>query len=107
MEAGLEGGTTAKGLLGERDAFDGESLLGVEGLVGGGGFGIELGEGIEFFEADDGEVSGGEAEFAGILSGAGFAFGGGGAGGLGGVLAVGGGAFFGDGFGGLGHRTPM
>ena len=107
MEAGLKGGAPAQGLLGESDAFDGESLLGVDGLVGGHGFGVDVGEGIEFFEADDGEVGGGEAVLAGILSGAGLAFGGGGAGGLGGVYAVSGGALFGDGFGGLGHRTPM
>src|ERR1035438_7719781 len=42
------------------------------------------------FEADDGEGGGGESVFAGVLGGAGFAFGGAGSGGLGGVGSVGG-----------------
>ena len=51
---------------------------------------LEMGDFLEFFEADDGEGGGGEAVLAGVLSGAGFALGGGAAGGMGGVGAIGG-----------------
>ena len=87
-----------EGLLGEGDAFDGEELLGVDGLVAGDEVFAEAGDFVEVFEADDGEDGGGEAVFAGVLGGAGFAFGGAGAGGAGGVGAIGGEALWGDGF---------
>ena len=97
-EAGLEAGGAEHGLLGEGHALDGEEFLGVDGLVDGDEVGFEMGDFLEVFEADDGEGGGGEAVFAGVLGGAGLAFGGAGAGGLGGVGAIGGELFFGDGW---------
>ena len=84
------GASSKEGLLGESDAFDGEALLGVDGLVAGDEIFAEAGDLVEFFEADDGEDGGGEAVFPGILSGAGFAFGGARSGRAGGVGAIGG-----------------
>ena len=49
-----------------------------------------MGDFLEVFEADDGEVRGGEAVLAGVLGGAGFAFGGARAGGMGRISAIGG-----------------
>jgi hypothetical protein len=71
-------------------AFDGEEFLGVDGLVAGDEVGAEVGDGVDFLEANDGVVFGGEGVFAGVLGRAGFAFGGARSGGLGGVGAVGG-----------------
>jgi len=61
-EAGLNGGESVHGVLsdGDGDAFDGEALLGVDGLVGGD-------EGA-VLNADDGE---GEGAVAGVFGGAG------------------------------------
>ena len=64
------------GMLGEGDAFDGGAFLGVDGLAGGDGVGdtgIDLGA---VLDADDGEGVGVEGVLAGVLGGAGFAFGG-------------------------------
>jgi hypothetical protein len=96
-EAGLEARGAEEGLLGEGDALDGEEFLGVDGAVDGDEIGLEVGDGLEVFHADDGVVGGGEAVFAGVLGGAGLALGGAGAGGAGGVGAVGGELLFGDG----------
>src|SRR6266849_3837796 len=62
-------------LLGDRDALDGEELLRVDGLIDGDEVGLEPGDFLEFFEADDGECGGGEFVFARALGAAGFAFG--------------------------------
>jgi hypothetical protein len=78
-----------EGLLGEGDALDGEEFLGVDGLVDGDGVLAWAGDLVETLKADDGEGGGGESVFAGVLCGAGFAFGGAGSGGLGGVGSVG------------------
>jgi hypothetical protein len=94
--AGFEAGGAEDGLLGESDALDGEDLLGIDGLVEGDGVVAEAGDFVELLEADDGEGGGGEAVFAGVLGGAGFALGGAGPGGAGGVGAVGGELLFGD-----------
>ena len=96
-EAGLEAGGAQENVLGEGHALEGEEFLGVDGLVDGDEVGSEMGDFVEVFEADDGEGGGGEAVLAGVLGGAGFAFGGARSGGLGGVGAVGGELFFGDG----------
>ena len=89
-ESGLEGGHAEEVELGESDALDGEELLGVGGMVGGDGVLAEVGESVELFETDDGELRGGESVFAGVLGGTGFALGGLGAGGFDGVGPVGG-----------------
>ncbi len=97
-EAGFEAGGAEHGLLGEGDAFEGEEFLGVGGLVDGREVVAEAGDFIELFETHDGKGGGGEAVFAGVLSGAGLAFEGARSGGAGGVGAVGGELFGGDGF---------
>ena len=102
-EAGFEAGGAEEGLLGEGDAFDGEEFLGVDGPVGGDEVVPEVGDLIEVFEADDGEVGGGEAVFAGVLGGTGLALGGAGAGGVGGIGAIGGELLWGDGVLGVWH----
>jgi hypothetical protein len=89
-QAGVEAFDAEEGLLGEGDTLDGEELLGVDGLVDGDEVLAEASDLVEIFEADDGEGGGGESVFAGVLGGAGFAFGGAGSGGLGGVGSVGG-----------------
>ena len=66
-EADLEALGAEHGLLGEGHALDGEKLLGVYGLVGGNEVGAEIGDVLEVFHADDGEVGGTEAVFAGVL----------------------------------------
>jgi hypothetical protein len=58
-----------------------------------------VGDFIQVFEADDGEVRGGEAVLEGVIGGAGFAFGSLGSGGVSGVGAVGGELFGRDYFG--------
>jgi len=88
-EAVFEGGAAEQGLLGEGDAFDGEEFLGVEGLVEGHGVSPEVGDDVDFFEPDDGEVFGGEGVLASVLGRAGFTFGSARSGGLCGVGAVG------------------
>jgi hypothetical protein len=97
-EAGFEAGGAEHGLLGESHAFEGEEFLRVDGLIDGDEIGFELLDLVEVFEADDGEVRGGEAVLEGVLGGAGFAFGRLGSGGVSGVGAVGGEAFGRDGF---------
>jgi hypothetical protein len=97
-EAGFQAGGAEQGLLGQGDALDGEELLGVDRLVDGNQVGFQIGDLIEVFQAHDGEGGGGETVFAGVLRGAGFAFGGTGSGGLSGIGAIGRELFFGDGF---------
>jgi hypothetical protein len=99
-EAGFEGIHAEHGVLGEGDTFDGGAFLGVDGLVSGDGAGDEGGEAGAVLDADDGERVGVEEVLAGILGGAGFAFGGPGSGGFAGVGAVGGDAVWRD-----GHRS--
>ncbi|HUI53384.1 MAG TPA: hypothetical protein VLY04_00340 [Bryobacteraceae bacterium] len=106
-EAGFESGGAEEGLLGESDALDGEEFLGVDGLVGGDEVGLEVGDGLEVFEADDGEVGGPEAVLAGVEGGAGLAFGSAGAGGAGGVGAVGGELLVGNGGVGMRHENCL
>jgi hypothetical protein len=93
-EATLEVGDAEHGLLGEGDALDGEELLGVDGPVDGDEIGAEMGDFLEIFEADDGEVRGGEAVLAGVLRGAGLALGGAGSGGMGRIGPISGELFF-------------
>ena len=95
-ESGFESGGAKQGLLGEGHALDGEKLLGIDGLVDGDEVLAEAGDGVDFFEADDGEVGGGEAVLAGVLGGDGLAAGRARSGGAGGVGAVGGEALGGD-----------
>jgi hypothetical protein len=107
-EAGLQAGGAADGLLSDGHALQGEQLLGVDGLVDGDEVGLEVGDLLKVFEADDGERGGGEAMAAGVLGGGGFALGGAGAGGMGGVGAIGGQDLGGDGtfgFAGVWHKT--
>ena len=84
-EAGLDGGETVHGVLGDGDAFDGEALLGVDGLVGSDGVGDEGGDAGAVLNAVDGEGVGVEGALAGILGGAGLTFFGTGSGGTAGV----------------------
>src|SRR5579864_65111 len=88
-DAGSESGGAAHLMLGEGYALEGEHLLRVDGLVEGDEIGSEIGDLVEIFEPDDGEGRGGKAVSAGILGGAGFAFGSAGAGALLSVGAVG------------------
>jgi hypothetical protein len=97
-ETALEVGDAEDGLLGQGDALDGEELLGVDGPVDGDQVGAEVGDFLEVFEADDGEVRGGETVLAGVLGGADLALGGAGTGGKGRVGAIGGELFFGNWF---------
>jgi hypothetical protein len=90
-------------MLSHGDALDGVVLLGVDGAVASHGIVAEFGEILDVFEAGEGEGAGAEAVFAGILGGAGFAFGGARAGGTLGVGSIGGEPFFGEGFGGIGQ----
>src|ERR1039458_3433319 len=90
QHTGLEAGDAEEGHLAEGDALDGEDFLGVDGTVGVEGILAEVVEGLEVFEADDGEGGAGEAVLAGVESGLGFAGGGAGAGGFLRVAAVGG-----------------
>jgi hypothetical protein len=91
-------------VFGEGDAFDGVALLGIDGLIGGGPrehpVGDEGRDGGAVLDADDGEGFGVEGVLAGILGGAGFAFGGLRPGGFAGVGVVGG-----DAVGGGCHRS--
>ncbi|HUI80756.1 MAG TPA: hypothetical protein VLY24_22680 [Bryobacteraceae bacterium] len=96
-EAGFEAGGAEEGLLGQGDALDGEEFLGVDGPIEGDEVGFEIGDFVEVFEADDGELGSGETVLTGVLRGAGFAFGRARAGGLSGVGAVGGEFLVGDG----------
>jgi hypothetical protein len=96
-EAGFEAGGAEDGLLGEGDALKGEEFLGVDGVVGFDEVFAEVGDLVEVFESDDGEVGGGEAVFAGILGRAELALRGAGAGRPGGIGAIGGELFWGNG----------
>jgi hypothetical protein len=89
-QSGFQSGGAKEGLLGEGHALDGEKLLGIDGLVEGDEVLLEAGDGVEFFEPDDGEVGWGEAVLAGVLGGDGLALGRARSGGAGGVGAVGG-----------------
>jgi len=103
-ESAFEGGDAEERLLGERDALDGKEFLGVDGLIKGDEVGREVGDGVEIFDADDGEVAGRETVLPGVLSGTGFAFWSARAGGMSGVFAIGGEAFGGNGLAGTGHE---
>jgi hypothetical protein len=94
-EAALEVGDAEHGLLGQGDALDGEQLLGVDGPVDGDEVGAEMGDFLEVFETDDGEVRGGEAVLAGVLGRAGLALGRAGTGGMGRIGTIGGELFLG------------
>jgi hypothetical protein len=94
-QAGFEAGEAEEGVLGERDAFDGEEFLGVGGLIDGDQVGAEPVDRGAVFDGDDGVIGAGESMFAGVLGGAGFALKRAGAGGAGGVGAIGGELFFG------------
>jgi hypothetical protein len=83
-EAGFQAGGAEQRLLGEGDAFDGEQLLRVDGLVDGDQVGFEVGYSLQVFEADDGELGGGEDVAAGGAGGARGRAGAGRAGGIGG-----------------------
>jgi hypothetical protein len=95
-EAGFHEGDAKHTVLGQGDAFDGEHFLGVDGLIEVDGVGAEVGYGCGVFGADHGIIAGVEGEFAAVLGGASFAFGGAGAGGTGGIGAIGGEALRGD-----------
>ena len=65
VEAVCQAGATHEVLLGEGEAFEGEKLLRVGGLVIGDEIGAELGDDVEIFEANDGIGAGDEGMFAG------------------------------------------
>jgi hypothetical protein len=89
QEAGFQAGDAEHGVLGEGDALDGEEFLGIGGLVELDEVGAKVGDVIGVLDTEDGVRGGGEAVFAGVLSGTGFAIGGARAGGIGGVGAIG------------------
>jgi hypothetical protein len=74
------------------DFFEGEVLARGGGFVDGGEFFVEAAVGGRVFVFEDGVALEGESVLAGVLGGAGLAFGGAGSGGVLGVGAVGGGA---------------
>ena len=111
-QAGFQAGGAEQGLLRQGNAFEGEPFLGVDGAVEVGQVGLEVGDGLEVFQADDGEVGGGESVAVSVLGGAGLALGGAGAGGAGCIGAIGGQPAGGEGaFGGgrfrSGHRGDL
>jgi hypothetical protein len=59
-ETGFQAGAAEDGVLGQGDAFEGEELLGIDGLVEGDEVVAEVGDFLEVFEADDGESGAGE-----------------------------------------------
>jgi hypothetical protein len=61
QHTGLEAGDAEEGHLAEGDALDGEDFLGVDGAVEVDGVLAEVVEGLEVFEADDGEGGAGKA----------------------------------------------
>ena len=63
-----------EGVFREGDGFDGEEFPGVDGSIAGNEIGAEVGEGVDFVEADDGVVFGGELVLAGTLGRAGNGF---------------------------------
>src|SRR5438874_4834439 len=95
-EAGFKSGGAEHGLLREGHSLEGEQLLGVNGLIGGGEVGLEIGDLLEVFEADYGEGGGREPVCDAIPCGAGLAFRRARAGALGRVGAIGRELFFGD-----------
>jgi len=97
-EAGFEARGAEEGLLSQRDALDGEQLLGVDGLVGRKEVGLEVSDFVERFEADDGKGRCGEAVLARVLRGAGLALRSARSGGVLRVGVVGRALFVGDGF---------
>ena len=54
----FEGGGAEEGELRQGDAFQGEEFLGVDGLVAGDEVGAEVGQDVDWFEADEGVVFG-------------------------------------------------
>jgi hypothetical protein len=95
-EAGFEARGAEESLLGEGNTLNGEEFLRVDGLVDGDEVLLEMGDLIEFFEADDGEGGGSESMLTGVLGRAGLALRGGGAGGFLSIQAVGVELFLGD-----------
>jgi hypothetical protein len=89
QEAGFQAGNAEYGVLGEGDALDGEEFLGIGGLVELDEVGAKVGDVIGVLDTEDGVSGGGEAVFAGVLSGTALAFGCARAGGTGGVGAIG------------------
>ena len=85
----FQAGNAEDGVLGEGDARDGEEFLGIGGLVELDEGVAEVGDVIGVLGTEDGVRGGGEAVFAGVLSGTGFAIGGARAGGISGVGAIG------------------
>jgi hypothetical protein len=100
---GFEAGAAEDGVLGEGDAFEGEKLLGVDGLIDGDEVVAEAGDFLEVFEADYGEGGPGEDVFAGVLGRVGLALRGARSRGFGGVDAIGGEALGGGGAMGFWH----
>ena len=88
-DAGSESGGAAHLMLGESHGLESEQFLRIHWLVEGDEVGSEIGDLVEVFESNDGEGGGGEAVSAGVLGGAGLAFGSPRAGALLGVGAVG------------------
>jgi hypothetical protein len=97
-QAGLEARGTEDCLLGQGHALDSEEFLGVNGLISCHKVGLEVGDFLEVFQADDGERGGPKTMLAGVLGGMGLAVGGAGSGGVSGVGAIGGELLVGDGF---------
>ena len=95
-EAGFEACGAEHGLLRQGDAFDGEEFLRVDGFIDGDEVGFEVVDLVEIFQADDGELGGGETVLAGPEGAVGI-FGRTRAGGLGRAGAIGGEWFGGDG----------
>ena len=104
-EAGFEAGGAEDGLLCDGHTLDGDEFLGIDGLVGGDEVGLEAGDFVEVFEADDIEGRGCEAVADGVAGRGGFAFWGARSGGMSSVGAVGGKLFGGDGLVGVFHDS--
>ena len=51
--------------------FEGVEFLGIDWLVGSDDVGAQVGDFVDVFETDDGELFGGKAVFAGVAGGAG------------------------------------
>jgi hypothetical protein len=98
VHADFRAGTAVEGLLGEGETVDGPELLGVDGLVAVDEVGAAVGDFLDVFETEDGEVGGVEGVLARVLGSAGLAFGGSRSGGFGGVGSVSSEALGGDGW---------
>ena len=74
-EAGFQLSRAEQRLLGKGHAPDSEEFLGVDGLIDGDDVGPTAGDGFGVFHADDRKRRGRKTVLAGILGGAGLAFG--------------------------------